>query len=258
MKLDEFTTVLWQQLPVRDKTKQNYLGAYRRYIKPTFGDREIDTLGKAELIAALAPLPAPSRFQTLMMLRTVYREAIERELLTESPVATIKAPRMTPKTSRFLTWQELSLLDFGRHTNRIRFLALHGLRFGEAAALTEADIYDGKVHITKSKYGATKSMAGIREVPYLGYFEPFPQNQLRIADRLRPYGVTVHSLRKTYAYSLKCAGVHVTTASRMMGHANPMITMRIYTAVLDDEITSSGDALRQSLGLIEGRPLIRL
>ena len=250
MKLDQFTTALWPQLPVRDKTKQNYLGAYRRYISPTFGDREIGTLEKAEFIEALAPLPSASRFQTLMMLRTVYREAIERELIAESPVATIKAPRLTPKASRFLTWQEINELDFGRQNDRIRFLALHGLRFGEAAALTAADIYDGKVHITKSKYGATKSIAGIRSVPYLGYFDPFPQNQLRIADKLRPFGVTVHSLRKTYAYSLKCAGVHVTTASRLMGHANPMITMRIYTAVLDDEIGSSGDALRKSLGLV--------
>ena len=49
--------------------------------------------------------------------------------------------------------------------------------------------------------------------------------------------------RQTYAYMLKSAGVHVTTASKLMGHSNPMITMKIYTAVLDNEIEKSADAL---------------
>ena len=174
---------------------------------------------------------------------------MDRELLLESPVASIRPPRLKPKPSKFLTWSELDEIDFGRQNKRIRFLALHGLRFGEAAALTETDIYDGKVHVNKSKYGPTKSSAGNRTVPYLGYFDPFPKYQLTIADKLAPYGVTVHSLRKTYAYSLKTANVHVTTASKLMGHSNPLVTMKIYTAVKDDEITESGEALKKALGL---------
>ena len=141
------------------------------------------------------------------------------------------------------------ILRFGRQNDRIRFLALHGLRFGEAAALTAEDIYDGKVHITKSKYGPTKSASGVRTVPYMGHFVPFPKFQLTIAEKLKPFGVTVHSLRKTYAYSLKSANVHITTASKLMGHSNPMITMRIYTAVRDEEIAASGEALRILLGI---------
>jgi hypothetical protein len=34
-----------------------------------------------------------------------------------------------------------------------------------------------------------------------------------------------------------------------MGHANPLITMKIYTAVKDDEIAESGQATRIALGL---------
>ena len=249
MILDEFVEIVWAQLPATEKTIDNYQGAYRRYVQPKFGARDLRSVEKAEVIDALARLKAPSRFQTLMMLRTIYREAIDRELIELSPVSTIRAPKLTPRPSKFLTWQELDALDFGRQNDRIRFLALHGLRFGEAAALTFDDIYDGKVHINRSKYGPTKSASGVREVPYLGFFEPFPKYQLTIAEKLKPYGVTVHSLRKTYAYSLKMANVHITTASKLMGHANPMVTMKIYTAVRDDEIAGSGDALRRSLGL---------
>ena len=250
MKLDDFVSLLWKQLPVTSKTIDNYQGAYRRYVQPKYGTACLTSVSKAEWIEVLAHLNVPSRFQTLMMLRTIYREAIERQIVERSPVSEIKAPRLMPKPARFLTWQELDVLDFGRQNERIRFLALHGLRFGEAAALTPADIYDGVVHITKSKYGPTKSDSGVRTVPYLGFFDPFPKFQLTIAEKLKPYGVTVHSLRKTYAYSLKSANVHITTASKLMGHANPMITMKIYTAVRDEEIAASGDALRATLGLI--------
>jgi integrase len=53
----------------------------------------------------------------------------------------------------------------------------------------------------------------------------------------------VHSLRKTYAYNLKEAGVHVTTAAKLMGHSNPMVTLKIYTQVRDTEIMESGSKI---------------
>ena len=74
-------------------------------------------------------------------------------------------------------------------------------------------------------------------------FVSFPKFQDRIAKKLRPYGVTVHSLRKTYAYMLKQANVHVTTAAKLLGHSNPMVTMKIYTMVLDNEIEKTGESL---------------
>jgi len=80
-------------------------------------------------------------------------------------------------------------------------------------------------------------------------FEPFPKYQNTIAKKLKPYGVTVHSLRKTYAYALKSSNVHVTTAAKLMGHSNPLITMKIYTAVLDHEIEKAGLALSEYIAI---------
>ena len=180
-----------------------------------------------------------------MVARVIFREAHEREIITDNPAVRIKAPRVEVKPQKFLTWEELRDLDFGFHTDRIRFLALHGLRYGEAAALSEEDIFDGRVHINKSIHGATKTRAGVRSVPLLYPFVQFPYYQDGIAKELRPYGVTVHSLRKTYAYMLKSSQVHVTTAAKLMGHSNPLVTMKIYTQVLDDEIDKSGLALNE-------------
>jgi integrase len=69
------------------------------------------------------------------------------------------------KVQKFLTWEEVSQTYFGKFDSHIKFLALHGLRWGEAVALRESDIYDDKVHINKSMYGPTKTASGVREVP---------------------------------------------------------------------------------------------
>jgi len=249
MKLDDFAISTLPRLDITAKTLYNYKGSYRRYLKPVLGEMDIREIGSSSIRSVLVELSPQSRYQAHMVLRTLFREALTEGLTNSNPMDVIKAPRVDPQPMKFLTWEQLKLIDFGSHTNRIRFLALHGLRYGEAAALRAEDIYDGLVHISRSIHGKTKSRAGVRNVPYLGYFEPFPKKQCRLALKLRQHGVTVHSLRKTYAYSLKSANVHVTTAAKLLGHSNPLITLKIYTGVLDDEIELSRQLLTNRLRL---------
>jgi integrase len=184
-----------------------------------------------------------------MVIRVIFREALEPELVTENPASTIRIPKIMVKPQKFLKWEELREIDFGSQTKRIKFLALHGLRYGEAAALSKSDIRNNRVYINKSKYGATKTPSGVRSVPLMSEFQDFPLYQDVLAKALKPYGVTVHSLRKTYAYMLKQSNVHVTTAAKLLGHSNPMITLRIYTQVLDTEIDDSGLLIRDYMQL---------
>ena len=115
--------------------------------------------------------------------------------------------------------------------------------------MTEADIVNGRVYVKRSKWGETKTPSGVRSVPLMSEFVEFPKYQDGIARALKPYGVTVHSLRKTYAYMLKSSDVHVTTAVKLLGHSNPMVTLKIYTQVLDSEIDKSGELLRSYMRL---------
>ena len=244
MILDDFAAYCWTFLPVTKKTISNYRGAYNRNVSPKVGERDMAEITKKDFLDIFAPLAAPNYFQTLMATRVVYREALDREIVSESPVATIKAPKSRPKNQKFLTWEEVSGLDFGKFDSHIKFLALHGPRWGEAVALQESDIYDEKVHINKSIYGLTKTPSGVREVPYFGYFSKFPKTRVGIARALAEFGVTIHSLRKTYAYFLKSNDVHVTAAAKFLGHSDPMVTLKIYTMVRDDEIDKIGFTLR--------------
>jgi integrase len=119
-----------------------------------------------------------------MATRVLYREAINREFLTDSPVAHIKAPKSRPKTQK---------------------------------------------------------------LPYFGHIMQFPKTRLSIVKTLASYGVTIHSLRKTYANFLKTNDVHVTTAAKFLGHSDPMVTLKIYTLMRDDEIDEIGIKLRARL-----------
>ena len=247
MELNTFTDALLPNLLITSKTRKNYTSAYNCNIRSVLGHKDLAAITKKEIAEALAVLTPQTRYQTLMTMRVIFKEALERELIEVNPAASIMAPRIKVKPQKFLTWDELKDIDFGSQTKRIQFLALHGLRYGEAAVLTSEDIHDGFVHINKSKHGATKSAAGVRKVPLLSNFVPFANNQKTIAQALKPYGVTVHSLRKTYAYTLKSAGIHVTTAAKLMGHSNPMVTLKVYTQVKDDEPALAGIELAKYL-----------
>jgi integrase len=184
----------------------------------------------------------------LAVIKTVFREALAQEIIDMSPAHGVSGPKIMVKPREFLKWDQVSSSSFGKYTQQIQFLALHGLRWSEAVALTGADIREDRIWINKSVHGQTKSKAGIRSVPLITPFINFPKSPKTLSKVLKPYGVDIHSLRHTYAYLLKQQGVHVTTAQRLLGHSDPRVTMGIYTQVLDHEIDDVGVLLSKAVG----------
>ena len=249
MDLHTLAGVIIPFLPITEKTRYTYTWSYNRHFDGALGKWDVNEISRQDIERIISPLPKQSGYQALMVIKTLFREAHDRGWVDENPTKGIKAPKIRTEYSPFLTWEQVRDGFFGNYDNHIRFLALHGLRWGEAVALRESDIKDGVIHINRSIPGPTKTQSGVRTVPYLGYFEQFPATRKPIAKALKPYGVTIHSLRKTYAYILKSNDVHVTTAQKLLGHASPMVTLAIYTKVLDREILETGSKLTASLGL---------
>jgi integrase len=239
--------LVWKLSNLAPKTIQNYRNSYRKNISVNLGGTAINEITTADLLKNLAPLTPQTYFQTLMAVRVIYREAVLMGFNNSSPAIGIRPKRIRVAPKKFLTWEQVKSTNFGKYDNQIKFLALHGLRWGEAIVLTEDDILDNKVYVTKSKTGATKTSSGNRVIPYFGYFEPFPKSRQAIANKLQEYGVTIHSLRKTYAYFLKLNQVHVTAAAKFLGHSNPLVTLKIYTLVRDEEIDQIADSLRKRI-----------
>lgn len=244
-EFDQFCSYVFQILPIRAKTRESYLSAFKCHIEGAFKGKAVHEVTKQEIQTLLAPLKPQIRAKVLAILKTVFREAIVLELIDIAPTLGIRNPAPIVEMRKFLTWEEIRTREFGAYTTQIRFLALHGLRWGEAVVLSDSDIRNGRVYINKSIHGGTKSQSGNRVVPLVGDFEVFPKSPKTLRKVLDPHGIHIHSLRHTYAYILKSQGIHVTTAQKLMGHSDPKITMAIYTRVLDDEIDNAGAILRR-------------
>ena len=242
MLVSKWAEIVWTVLNVRPKTLYDYKRLYIKHIDPIVGQSHLDSVDLVALQRKLVELPPQTSRHTLMVLRVLWREGIKYGETKTNAVANLKAPTIQFKEKKFLTWDEVNALDWGRYNNQIRFLALHGLRWSEAAAIKEDDIHDGFV------YGEVKSKTSIRKVPYLGYWEALPKSYKPMRLAANKHSVTVHSFRRTYAYLLKTQGIHVTTAQRLLGHSDPIMTLKIYTSVLDNEVEDAGKLLRLSVG----------
>lgn len=65
----------------------------------------------------------------------------------------LRTPTIQMKEKKFQTWAEVDKRDWGKNNEQIRFLALHGLKWSEAVAITESDIRDRFVCVSKNIYG---------------------------------------------------------------------------------------------------------
>lgn len=244
---EDFCDYVFKVLPVRSKTLESYKSAYRCHIEGHFTGKAINEISKFDVLPLLANLSPQTRAKVLAILKTIFREALQLELISSAPTSSLSNPTLNIPHRKFLTWEEMKNLDFGSYKGQIHFLALHGLRWGEAVVLSESDIRDGRIYINKSIHGETKTKFGNRVVPLIGCFEPFPKSPKTLRKVLSPHGVHIHSLRHTYAHILKTSGIHVTTAQKLMGHSSPTVTLSVYTRVLDSELDESGEILRRLL-----------
>jgi integrase len=247
MQLQIFALETIDVLAIRAKTKKDYLSALNCHVLPTLGRLEICSITKNDIQEIVRELNPPIAAKTLAVLKTIFREAIDYGHMDISPTFGVRTKPNRSVPRKFLTWEEVKVGDFGRYACQIRFLAAHGLRWSEALALTPSDFKDGRILVTKSIHGETKSKSSVRVVPQLTEFKEFPRSPKTLRNVLDPHGVCIHSLRHTYAYLLKQQGIHVTTAQRLLGHSDSRITLNIYTQVLDEEIDSAGVLLRSKI-----------
>jgi integrase len=250
MLVNEWAETVWSVLSIRPKTLHDYKRLYRRHLMPLIGHLELNDVKASHLQPKLLSLPPQTSRHTLMLAKTIWREAEIYGVSTSNPTAKLKSPAIQISPKKFLTWEEVDVLDWGRYNEQVRFLALHGLRWSEAAALTEHDIHDGYVWVNKTVNGLCKSKASVRKVPYLGSFKQLPRSYKPLQKTVNTHGITVHSLRKTFAYLLKQQGVHVSTAQRLMGHSDPVLTLKVYTLVRDEEFDEVGNRLKEFLNVM--------
>lgn len=149
----------------KDKTREGYDIAYRIHIYPTFGDRRINSITSIEVEAWLKEmrnkdsartkkkLSASSIHGAWIALNTVFKYAHRHGLTAANPCEAVKKPRVKVEKRREFPLQPGHVMKLSRLLDShapygllVRFAAHTGLREGELAALTVADVTSmGKV-----------------------------------------------------------------------------------------------------------------
>ena len=129
MNVDTFAHQVFASLGVRKKTLATYKSMLKCHISPSLGKIEIESVTRQQVKELIYPLPIPTAQMTLAVIKVIFREAMDLEIIQKSPVHGLNAPKAQWNPRKFLTWEELDGLSFGKYTTQIRFLALHGLRW---------------------------------------------------------------------------------------------------------------------------------
>lgn len=213
---------------------------------------------QAELVRTLADVTAKNH---MVDVKTFLRFCVDEGLLTESPAAKVKLPKVVERLPQVLTADETRRLYKACETERDKALFLvmldTGARCAEVANMDRADldidegtitIREGKPRRDRTTYVSPRTrkellryikVEGISSGPLWRSTrdggrlteDALRQAIERIADRAE-VECTPHKIRKTFITTMLRAGVDVFTLRKLSGHKS-LEALKPYVAVAD-------------------------
>ncbi len=275
---------------LRAKTRAGYESVWRRCIAPRWADvplGRVEHQAVAAWVADLAARYSASRTrQAYGVLRQALDAAVRDRRIPRNPAVDVRLPRMPEQRKRFLSYGEVEQLAqcAGDDGLLVRFLAVTGIRWGEATALRmqDIDLMRRRVRVERSlsdvngalSFGPTKNNKR-REVPlprFLGdelaqvlagrapdalvFVSPEGQPLraqnfrrrvwLGAVERSGLDALTVHDLRHTAASLAVASGASVLAVSRMLGHSAPSVTLDVYAGLFESSLDALTDRLDEA------------
>lgn len=217
------------------------------------------------------------------VLAGILDDAVKSRRLRSNPARGVEnLPRKTTKRRVYLSAEDVSRLaaESGEHQTLVLVLAYCGLRWGEAVALRVRDVEflrrrlvvrDNAVQLgTDFDEKLTKSRKD-RSVPVPQFVLERLSEQCRGRDlndlvfgpgdgylprpksargwfagavtRARVQTITPHDLRHTCASLAISVGANVLAVSRMLGHSDPSVTLRVYADLFDTDLDAVAERL---------------
>jgi integrase len=208
------------------------------------------------------------------LLSQVLDYAVKDRRLAVNPVKGVALPRLPMKRRRrYLDHTEVAGLAnaAGPHRATVLLLAYTGLRWGEAVALDVADVdpqrqrihveralvsIRGRLELTTPKDGEYRSVpvpsivldaldlerddsSVLLPAPQGGRWHSTSWRRVVWARATRAVGqeqLRTHDLRHTAASLAVSAGANVLAVARMLGHANPNVTLNVYADLFDSDL----------------------
>ncbi|MHA7154238.1 tyrosine-type recombinase/integrase [Arthrobacter sp. TMN-50] len=129
------------QVQVKQTTRSNYKQALEKYVKPTWGNRQLGSITHGEVQAWITKLSrslSPSSIRPPYgVLSSIFKYAVQDGRVSKNPCIGVKLPRMTRDKHGYLTHEQVNRLaaECGDYGDVVLFLSYTGLRFGEMAGL---------------------------------------------------------------------------------------------------------------------------
>ena len=269
----------WQKvasLSLKATTYEHYVNALKSHVVPVFGNCEIASMERYDIESFFATQAAKYSRSTIRSMRislgVLLAYAVRNEWLKEDPSKGVKLPRAENCAGKRVQRKVLSPSQTSSiaeklsepYATLVLFLAVTGLRIGEAIAIKWSDfdgdvlhvqrrMYDGKVDSTKSRDSKRRipiPPALLERMKTLGTTGEWifharggvplnPGNSLK--RYIRPVAKELnidlggwHDFRHTVATSMLRAGHGVKVVSELLGHSDVSITLRTYDHVESD------------------------
>jgi len=259
--------------------------AYGKHVKPQWAGVAVGKVDSLDVKAWAASITRNGSSATVVnravgILAGILDDAVEHRALAFNPARRFKRgekPKKSPKRHVYLTEADACRLaeESGRHADLVLTLAFTGLRWGEAIALTVADIeflkrrisvhrnavqvgQEFEVGQTKGKENRTVPVAasvlarlavrceGLQPDDLLfparggGYLKRPSYDSTgwfnRAVERAVVQTITPHDLRHVCASLAVSSGANVLAVSRMLGHKDPSVTLRVYADLFNSDL----------------------
>lgn len=235
---------------------------WTKHILPKIGLRKVRDLRLVDVEDVLAPLPDTTANRVHETIRRVFGLAVKWGWIKTNPAVGIERRRTVPRAD-YLTGEELgralAALPENEVGDLLRFVALTGCRFGEAAKLEWSHISaDGLTWVkpaplTKQRREhrlplSTTAVAVLARRPRTFALVFARPGGGEIIDARKTWHmalarvgirrVRVHDLRHSHASLLLAAGATLPLVGAALGHSTPAITAR-YAHVRDDMLRAA-------------------
>lgn len=267
---------------LRPRTRELYETALRVWVMPRWERVPLSQITHTDVVRWMSDLaekysPAVTR-QALLVLTQMLRLAVRDGRLARNPADGVAGARMPRPVQRFLSHDEIARLASELpepYDLMVTLMAFTGLRFGEVAGLSVADVDTTRGRIQVNWSVSELSKGGLhreapktyrrRSVPIPGFLQdrlaayvagraandalftsmrggPLRNSNFRhyIFDpAVRRAGLeplTPHNLRDTAASLAVASGANVKAVQRMLGHASAAMTLDVYSGLFDADL----------------------
>lgn len=257
---------------VKRGSKIAYETAFRLHVQPVFGGYPVNTVRKAKVREWVAELSGARAAQTVIrahyVLQAILQLAVEDRRIPRNPARGLKnLPKKTRRKNVYLTYPQVEALAEAANDHRLHayknvygdviyFAAYVGLRWGEIASLTAADVDLEARRVTVraevSKNGEERTVGYptfmhdmITARASKGQLFPklrAPTSEVgnwfdtaRKTANIRD-GFVFHDLRHSAASFAISAGASVKVVQNMLGHASAVETLDTYSDLFDTDV----------------------